>query len=153
MSHRHLSRISKIAYPSGEVIWNMGLPAQYNTGNDNICTELSFSFQHHIQLMDDGTLLFFDNGNLSELVMEDPDATTRIRRVRVIDNSYCETEWQYDLPPSLHGLGMGSVQLLDNDNYFIYQFKKYSFGNSYFIYNYYFFNCNDGIHGLDLLLY
>jgi len=124
VSHRHLSRISKIAYPSGDVIWNMGLPAQYNTGNDNICTELSFSFQHHIQLMDDGTLLFFDNGNLSELVMGDPDATTRIRRVRVIDNSYCETEWQYDLPTSLHGLGMGSVQLLDNGNYFIYTFGK-----------------------------
>ena len=124
VSHRHLSRISKIAYPSGEVIWNMGLPAQYNTGDDNICTELSFSFQHHIQLMDDGTLLFFDNGNLSELVMGDSDATTRIRRIRVIDNSYCETVWQYDLPESLHGLGMGSVQLLDNGNYFIYTFGK-----------------------------
>ena len=124
VSHRHLSRISKIAYPSGQVIWNMGLPAEYNTGDDNICTDLLFSFQHHIQLMEDGTLLFFDNGNLNEFLTDDSEAITRIRRVEVIDNSYCETVWQFDLPESLHGLGMGSVQLLDNGNYFIYTFGK-----------------------------
>ena len=122
VSHRHLSRISKIAYPSGEIIWNMGLPAEYGTGEDNICTDLRFSFQHHIQLMDDGTLLFFDNGNISDVVAGDDDPITRIRRVRVIDDSSCETIWQYDLPPNLHGLGMGSVQLLDNGNYFIYTY-------------------------------
>ncbi len=122
VSHRHLSRISKIDYLSGDVIWNMGLPAEYGTGEDNICTDLRFSFQHHIQLMDDGTLLFFDNGNISDVVAGDDDPITRLRRVRVIDDSYCETVWQYDLPPNLHGLGMGSVQLLDNGNYFIYTY-------------------------------
>ena len=122
VSHRHLSRISKIAYPSGEVIWNMGLPSEYNTGDDNICTDLLFSFQHNIQMMDDGDLLFFDNGNLSDMLMGDSNPTTRIRRVRVIDDSYCETVWQYDLPQNLHGVGMGSVQLLENGNYSIYTF-------------------------------
>tara|TARA_B100002051_G_C16736693_1_gene641675 strand:- start:1200 stop:3119 length:1920 start_codon:yes stop_codon:yes gene_type:complete len=122
VSHRHLSRISKIAYPSGDVIWNMGLPAEYETGDDNICTDLLFSFQHHIQLMDNGDLLFFDNGNISDLLFGEDDPITRIRRIRVIDDSYCETVWQYDLPPNLHGLGMGSVQLLENNNYFIYTF-------------------------------
>ena len=120
VSHRHLSRISKIAYPSGDVIWNMGLPAEYNTGENNICTELGFSFQHNIQLLEDGTLLFFDNGNLSQVFLEDEYPTTRIRRVRVIDNSYCETEWEYELPPNLYGSSTGSVQLLDNGNYSIY---------------------------------
>ena len=122
VSHRHLSRISKIAYPSGEVIWNMGLPAEYGTGDDNICTDLLFSFQHHIQLMDNGDLMFFDNGNLSDMLLGDSNPTTRIRRIRVIEDSYCETMWQYDLPQNLHGLGMGSVQLLENGNYFIYTF-------------------------------
>ncbi|MDP7028078.1 MAG: aryl-sulfate sulfotransferase, partial [Candidatus Marinimicrobia bacterium] len=122
VSHRHLSRISKIAYPSGEVIWNIGMPGQYNTGSDNICTDLGNSFQHNIQLLDDGTLLFFDNGNLSEMLMDDSNPTTRIRRIRVIDDSYCETVWQYDLPQNLFGLGMGSVQLLDNGNYSIYTY-------------------------------
>ena len=122
VSHRHLSRISKIDYPSGEIIWNMGLPTEFGTGSDNICTDLRFSFQHHIQLMNDGTLLFFDNGNISDVVAGDEDPITRLRRVRVIDDSYCETVWQHDLPANLHGLGMGSVQLLDNGNYFIYTF-------------------------------
>ena len=122
VSHRHLSRISKIAYPSGDVIWNMGMPAQYNTGENNICTDLGFSFQHNIQLLDDGSLLFFDNGNLSQMLMGDTNPTTRIRRIRVINDSFCETIWQYDLPANLFGLGMGSVQLLDNGNYFIYTF-------------------------------
>ena len=122
VSHRHLSRISKIAYPSGDVIWNIGMPEEYNTGSDNICTDLGNSFQHNIQLMDDGSLLFFDNGNLSQMLMGDSNPTSRIRRIRVIDDSYCETEWEYVLPPNLFGLGMGSVQLLDNGNYLLYTF-------------------------------
>jgi hypothetical protein len=120
VSHRNLSRISKIAYPSGEVIWNMGMPAEYGTGDDNICTDLLFSCQHHIQRLDNGDLLFFDNGNLSEMLLGDPYPTTRIRRISIIDDSYCETIWQYDLPPELFSSGMGSVQLLENGNYFVY---------------------------------
>ena len=122
VSHRHLSRISKISYPSGDVIWNMGMPDGYSTGNDNICTDLGFSYQHNIQLLDDGSLMFFDNGNLSQMLMGDDNPTTRIRRIRVINDSYCETEWEYELPGNLFGAGMGSVQLLDNDNYLIYTF-------------------------------
>ena len=123
VSHRHLSRISKIAYPSGEIIWNMGLPAEYMfSGNEHICTELLFSFQHNIQLMDNGDLLFFDNGNLSDMLLGDSNPTTRIRRIKVIDNSFCETVWEYDLPQGLHGLGMGSVQELENGNYSIYTY-------------------------------
>ena len=122
VSHRHLSRISKISYPSGDVIWNMGLPAEFGAGDNNICTDLGFSFQHNIQLLDDGTLLFFDNGNISQNVMGDEFPTSRIRRIRVIDDTYCQTVWEYELPPNLFGGGMGSVQLLDNGNYLIYTF-------------------------------
>ncbi len=123
VSHRHLSRISKIAYPSGEVIWNMGLPAEYmNSGDEHICTDLLFSFQHNVQLLEGGDLIFFDNGNLSDMLLNDSAPTSRIRRVRVVDNSYCETVWQYDLPLGLQGIGMGSVQLLENGNYSIYTF-------------------------------
>ena len=122
VSHRHLSRISKIAYPSGEVIWNMGMPDGYSTGSDNICTDLGFSFQHNVQLLDDGSLIFFDNGNLSQMLLGDDTPTTRIRNIRVIDDSYCETQWEYELPANLFGAGMGSVQLLENGNYLIYTF-------------------------------
>ena len=123
VSHRHLSRITKIAYPSGEVIWNMGLPSDYmSSGDEHICTDLLFSFQHNIQLLDNGDLLFFDNGNLSDMLLGDSNPTSRVRQIRVIDNSYCEIVWQYDLPQNLMGLGMGSVQLLNNGNYSIYTF-------------------------------
>ena len=36
----------------------MGMSSEYNTGENNICSELGFSFQHNIQLLDDGSLLF-----------------------------------------------------------------------------------------------
>ena len=120
VSSRNLSRITKISYPSKEIVWNMGLPQEYGYGDENICTDLLFSCQHHIQMLDNGDLLFFDNGVLSELLLEDNNPISRIRRVSVIDNSYCETVWQYDLPPELYGYKWGSVQLLKNDNYFIY---------------------------------
>ena len=123
VSHRHISRISKIAYPSGEVIWNMGLPSEYiHSGDDHICSDLLFSFQHHVQLMDNGDLLFFDNGNLSEMLLGDENPTTRLRRVRVIEDSYCETVWEYEFPPNLFGQGMGSVLEQENGNYLVYTF-------------------------------
>jgi len=119
ISSRHISRITKIDYPSGEIIWEMGLPVEYGTGNDNICSDLEFSFQHHITRLDDGSLLFFDNGNLDQNVFGQNEATSRAIRINVIDNSYCETIWEYHLPPYQFGAGMGSVQLLENGNYFI----------------------------------
>jgi hypothetical protein len=94
-------------------------PPKYQ-GGENICTDLLFSFQHHIQMLDDGDLLFFDNGNLSQMLLGDSNPTSRIRRIRVIDDSYCETVWEYDLLQNLYGSASGSVQLLENGNYFIY---------------------------------
>ena len=118
VSNRHLSRISKIDYPSGEIIWNMGLPGSFMfTGDDHICSDLEFSFQHNIQKLDNGNLLFFDNGNLDYLFGN--NMTSRAIEVEVIDNSYCNVVWEYVLPPELAAYGMGSVQSLSNGNYFI----------------------------------
>ena len=117
VSHRHLSRVSKIAYPSGEVIWNIGLPAQYGIGSDNICTDIRFTWQHNVQLLDNGHILLFDNGNLSGLFGD--NETTRVLEFEVVDDSYCEMVWEYTLPNYLHGPWMGSAQLLNNGNYLI----------------------------------
>ena len=101
----------------------MGLPSEYiYSGDDHICSDLLFSFQHHVQLMDNGDLLFFDNGNLSEMLLGDDNPTTRLRRVRVIEDSYCETIWEYEFPPNLFGQGMGSVLEQENGNYLVYTF-------------------------------
>ena len=130
ISHRQLSRITKVSYPSGEVVWNMGLPSEYNTGNQNICTDLLFSFQHHVQMLENGNLLFFDNGNLSEMLIGDSYPTSRIREIKVIDDSYCETIWQYDLPQNLYGWAQGSAQLLENGNYLVYTHGNGDWGNA-----------------------
>ncbi|MDC2984462.1 aryl-sulfate sulfotransferase [Candidatus Marinimicrobia bacterium] len=118
ISSRHLSRITKIDYTSGDIIWIMGLPSQFmHSGDQHICTDLEFSFQHHIQRLDNGNLLFFDNGNLDYIFGN--EMTSRAIEVEVIDNSYCNIVWEYVLPPELAAYGMGSVQALDNGNYLI----------------------------------
>ena len=120
ISSRNLSRITKVSYPDYNLVWNMGPPGEFGYGDENICTDLLFSCQHHVQILENGDLLFFDNGKLSELFLNDSFPTTRVRRIRVIDDSYCETIWEYELPQELYGHSWGSVQLLDNGNYFIY---------------------------------
>ena len=121
ISIRHLNQITKITYPSGEIIYSIGLSEEFDTGSEhNICNDLRFSWQHHVQLIEDGDLLFFDNGNLSRELLGDEYRTSRIRKIKVNDDLTCDISWQYDLPENLYGHGTGSVQLLDNDNYLIY---------------------------------
>ena len=113
-SSRHLSRVTKIDYPSGDIIWMIGMPSEYNTGDEHICTDLGFTWQHNVNLLDNGNITLFDNGNLSELFGE--SETTRALEFRVIDNTYCEMIWEYTLPNYLFGPWMGSVQTLPNGN-------------------------------------
>ena len=120
ISHRHLSRVTKISYPSGEVIWEMGPNHELlNYGENHICSEIGFNWQHHIQLLENGNLLLFDNGNLSHYINDEVNPQTRILEIR-IDGSYeCEVVWEYKLPYNLLTLGRGSVQLIENGNYLI----------------------------------
>jgi hypothetical protein len=121
VSFRHLSRITKIDYLTGDVIWNMGLPTPYMaTGDEQICSELLFSFQHNIQKLDNGNLLFLDNGNLSNQLFEIDDPVSRVLEINVIDDNSCDIIWEYVMPPNLFGTGSGSVQRLDNGNTLIY---------------------------------
>ena len=113
-SARHLSRITKVSYPSGDVIWKIGMPPQFNTGDEHICTDLGFTWQHNVQLLDNGNITLFDNGNLSGLFGQ-PERTRAIE-FRVNDNNSCEMIWEYNLPEYLYGPWMGSVQVLPNGN-------------------------------------
>jgi hypothetical protein len=121
ISYRHLSRITKVSYPAGELIWNMGLPEPYiATGSEQICSELLFSYQHHIQRLDNGHFIFLDNGNLSQSLFGYDDPISRALEVEVIGDSICEVIWEYILPAGLFGTGSGSIQSLNNENYMIY---------------------------------
>ena len=107
ISSRHLSRITKIDYPSGNIIWMIGPSQEFMySGDEHICSELGISWQHNIQLLDNGNLLLFDNGNLSGIFGEE-DSISRALEFKVINNSYCEIIWEYILPPELHSPFMG----------------------------------------------
>ena len=79
ISTRHLSRITKISYPSGDIIWNMG--RNMPSGDVSIGNEIGFSFQHGLQILDNGNIVTFDNGNLSESFLGTDYPTSRVLEI------------------------------------------------------------------------
>ena len=120
ISTRHLSRITKIDYPSGAIIWNMGY--QLASGDVNIGTELGFSFQHSLQILANGNILTFDNGNLSPEFRGTDEPISRAIEISVNgsgSNFASELAWSYELPLELFGFASGNAQKLSNGNVLI----------------------------------
>tara|TARA_B110000444_G_scaffold244115_1_gene263249 strand:- start:1879 stop:3888 length:2010 start_codon:yes stop_codon:yes gene_type:complete len=119
ISVRHLSRITKIAYPSGEIIWNMG--RDMPSGEVEFGHDLGFSFQHSLQLVDNGNVITLDNGNLSELFLGTPSPISRGLEINISNdtNPVAEIVWDYSLESDLFGFASGNIQKLDNGNYLI----------------------------------
>ena len=118
LSSRHLNRITKIAYPSGEVIWNLG--HELGSGDVDCGEDIGFSFQHSIQKLSNGNILTFDNGNLSEIFLDQDIKTSRSLEIDILETqSGCEAElvWEYVLPENLYGYLSGNTQKLENGNY------------------------------------
>ena len=116
ISTRHLSRITKISYPSGEVIWNMG--RDMPSGDVAIGHELGFSFQHGLQRLDNGNIVTLDNGNLSQEFLNTDVPISRALEIS-IGNNNTDIVWEYSLPENLFGFASGNTQKLDNGNYLI----------------------------------
>lgn len=116
LSSRHLSRITKIDYSTGDIIWNLG--PQMNSGDVPLGNDIGFSFQHSLQLLENGNLLTFDNGNLSEEFRGTDAPISRAIEVRISDDS-ASVEWSYDLPENLFGFASGNAQKLINGNVLI----------------------------------
>lgn len=120
VSVRHLSRITRIDYPSGNMVWNMG--REYPSGDVEFGHDLGFSFQHSIQITEEGNIVTFDNGNLSEIFLGTDDPTSRALEIQISnDGSDYEAEvaWEYNLPTNLFGFASGNTQKLENGNYLI----------------------------------
>ena len=86
ISSRHLSRITKINYPSGDILWNMGhkMPSdEVHFGH-----ELGFSWQHSLDIQDNGNIVFLDNGNKSEDYRNTEDRITRALEIQIIENEF-----------------------------------------------------------------
>ncbi len=120
ISVRHLSRIVKIDYPSGDIIWSMGLDMP--SGDIDFGEDILFSWQHSLQILDNGNLLTLDNGNLSQQLLNTDYPTTRALEISINENNgefTSEVVWEYNLPDYLFGFASGNAQKLDNDNYLI----------------------------------
>ena len=97
ISTRHLSRITKINYPSGEIIWNMG--HQLASNDIDMGSELGFSFQHSLQILPNGNILTFDNGNLSPEFRGTDEPISRVIEIAINqseNNFAAELGWSYE---------------------------------------------------------
>ncbi len=87
LSSRVLSRITKINYDTGEIDWIMGfdMPSGDAEFGDNL-----FSFQHAVEMLPDGNMLLFDNGNRRDHI----DHTSATGTSRAM-----ELQFSDDVPP------------------------------------------------------
>ena len=119
ISSRHLSRITKIDYPSGDIIWNMG--RNMPSGDVNFGHDLGFSWQHSLDI-NNGNIVFLDNGEHSVEYRNTDYRTTRAMEISIDETGevpVAEIIWEYDLPQDLFSLASGNVQKLHNGNYLI----------------------------------
>ena len=141
VSSRHLSTITKIDYNTRNVIWNLGydqktmnsnLASYYGFDSNNSFIDMSlynndgdntsFSFQHGLQILENGNIVTLDNGNLSTYIFGYENPKTRAIEIQVNEENgiyQAEIVWEYSLPDSLYGAQSGNAQKLDNGNYLI----------------------------------
>jgi len=118
LSSRHLSRITKLNYPTGEIIWNLG--REFGSGDIDCGNDIGFSFQHSVAKLNNGNILTFDNGNLSTEYLDQDIKTSRSIEIGINEfENGCEAslDWEYVLPEELYGYLSGNTQKLENGNY------------------------------------
>ena len=111
LSCRHLSRITKISYPDGNIIWNMG--RQFISDDINFGDELGLSWQHAIKKLENGNLMLFDNGN-----NDTPQLSRGLELSINEENDIYSAEiiFEYTLPESFFGYKWGDCDKLPNGN-------------------------------------
>ncbi len=124
ISSRNLSRITKINYPEGDIVWNMGYEMPSNDvefGHD-----IEFSHQHSITVLENNNILILDNGNYSneDWFTSTPSEKPHTRALEISiteENGQLDAtiEWEYILADTLFGSDAGNVQKLKNGNYLI----------------------------------
>lgn len=109
VSARHTNQLYKINRTSGEIMWRFG----GSSDNFNLSGNEIISHPHHATILPNGRLLVFDNG-----VTKTPKQT-RIAEFEIDPiNSTANLTYEYFDIGRYFDI-MGSVQKLDNGNYFI----------------------------------
>ena len=109
ISVRNLSRITAIDYNTKEIIWNLGNSNFMDSSYfDN---DFGFSHQHSAQIIDEGNLIFFDNGR------DNQPELSRCLEIDFFDGTqHPEIVWEYVLPDSMLTLSRGECDRLLNGN-------------------------------------
>lgn len=108
ISSRHLNEITKIDYPSGEILWRFGgKNNQFVVTNDTV----SFSYQHDIRRLLNNNITIFDNGNYHPAGIP-----TRVLEYKLDEeNKKAYLEWSY-ISQGIYSQAMGNAQRLENGN-------------------------------------
>jgi hypothetical protein len=113
-SARHFSRVSRIDFSTGDIVYNMGM--EWPAGDTDFGDEFFF-FQHAPELQPNGNMVVFDNGNtraplqtrVVEIAFDDPLFPT--------DASIVQEDWLVDeLGDPLFVSFAGDGDRLDNGN-------------------------------------
>lgn len=115
ISCRHLNRIVRIDYATGEIVYNMGFDAP--SGEVDFGDNL-FSFQHAPEALPNGNLLVYDNGNRRDHI----DQTNATGVTKAVEIAFSGGEpptgasivWEYTLPS--YNNFIGSVHRQPNGN-------------------------------------
>lgn len=112
ISARHTWTVYKLDRRTGDIIWRLnGKLSDFSMGPD-----AQFAFQHHARRRRDGTLTVFDDGGGPPNV----DARSRGLLLKLDMAAMRATMEQQFLPdPAFLATSQGSVQLLENGNYFV----------------------------------
>ena len=110
LSVRHQSWVVKIAYENGggdgHVVWRLGKDGDFTlTDND---PNLWFSYQHDANVLPDGRLALYDNGN--ERLAADVDATSR-GQVYILDEEAMTAELDVNIDLETRSSFLGSAAL------------------------------------------
>ena len=113
ISSRHMSQIVKIDRNTGDVIWRLGGKRNeftfLNERPEN--NPLYFSYPHHVQRLQNGNIILFDNGN------QRATKYSRVVEYRLDEvNKTATLAWEYRHTPDIYASAQGSVQRLPNGN-------------------------------------
>ena len=111
LSCRHLSRIIKIGYPEGNIIWMIG--EDMPSGEVYLGDEIDISSQHAIKVLNNGNLMLFDNGNYNDPVL------SRCLEFQIENdgNEFIFNKiWEHVLPVEYYSSKLGDCDRLPNGN-------------------------------------
>ena len=112
LSARRFDELIKIDYETGEIIWRMGGQNSRNNQFEFIGDPfVGFTGQHHVQVLPNGNILLFDNGNAGQ------NHPARAVEYQIDEENMSATlVWSFTDVKERSAGAMGSVQRLDNGN-------------------------------------